>query len=459
MKNPLLAPELRRFLSEGDLPSIREFCTGSHPGDVADFLSALAPEEIWQILIELDPDLRVEIFSNLDDDLQLEIAETLGREELARLIADMSPDDRVDLFKQIPEDRREKIMPALAQAEREDIRRLASYPEGSAGAAMTSDYAVLPPHITVAEALARLRREAPDKETIYYCYVVDDHRRLIGFVSLKDLILAAPATRIADIMYPEVIFARVTDDQEEAARKIQKYDLLALPVVNGNDALVGIITHDDAFDIITQEQTEDMEKLMAITGSHAAGVYLRTPVAVHVKNRIGWLIILALLGLVSGYIVQSFEGLLMQFAILATFMPMLADTGGNAGSQSATLVIRALALEEINYRDVLRVVWKEFRVALPLALMLAALAYGRVILFGNHTSIPSGFSLTSVGAAVAVALGLQVATSTLIGAVLPLGAARLKQDPALVASPALTTIVDITGLMIYFFTAKWMLGI
>ena len=257
----------------------------------------------------------------------------------------------------------------------------------------------------------------------------------------------------------DLIYALVSDDQEEAAQKIAKYDLIALPVVNDNNVLLGIITHDDAIDIINQEHTEDMEKFMAITGSHETGTYLRTSSWGHFKNRCVWLVALAAMGLISGYIVQNFEGLLLQFAILATFMPMLADTGGNTGSQSATLVVRALALREISPGDIIRVLRKELEVGLPMAILLAGLAFGRVVLFAGGSSKPEGYALSSIGLAIGAALGLQVLTSTLIGALLPLAAAKLKFDPAVVASPALTTIVDITGLFIYFTTAKLLLGI
>ncbi len=459
MKNPLLVPELRDLLSKKDIKGLREFCASSHPATVAEFLGGLTPEEVWHVLTALEPRLQAEIFGHLDEDLQVSLAEALKRQDLAGIVTHMSSDERVDLLKRLPEDKQERLLPVLAQAEREDIRRLSSYAEGTAGAVMTSDYATLSPEQTAFEAIAKLRREAPDKETIYYSYVLDFSRRLIGHVSLKDLILARPEKRVEEIMHRDIIFAHVTDDQEDAAQKIAKYDLIALPVVNGNNVLVGIITHDDAIDIIHQEHTEDMEKFMAITGSHETGTYLRTSSWGHFKNRCVWLVALAALGLVSGYIVESFEGLLLQFAILATFMPMLADTGGNTGSQSATLVVRALALMEISTRDILRVLWKEFKVGLPLALLLAGLAFGRVVLFAEGSGRPAGHSLSSIGAAIGAALGLQVVTATLIGALLPLAAAKLKFDPAVVASPALTTIVDITGLFIYFTTARLLLGI
>jgi magnesium transporter len=457
-KNPLLIPELREMLAAGNSQALRDFCEATHPAAVAELISALSAAETWAVLGHVDLPLRAEIFSHLDDDLMVEMIETLRRDEIARLLTEMPHDERADLFKRLPEERREAVLPALAQAEREDIRRLTAYREGTAGAAMTSDYATLSQQLTVSQAIERLREVAPDKETIYYAYVVDEHRKLLGFVSLKDLILARREFRVGDIMHRDVIFARVEDDQEEAARKIQKYDLIALPVLNGNDALVGIITHDDAIDIITQEHTEDMEKFMAIAGSHEEAMYMKTPAWGHFKNRSPWVIALAILGLVSGFIVQSFEGLLLQFAILAAFMPMLADTGGNTGSQSATLVVRALALREISPRDIFRILAKEFQVGILLALLLGIIAYGRVILLGIGSTLPKQYSLSAIGLTIALALGLQVVTSTMIGALLPLAAARAKFDPAVVASPALTTLVDITGLLIFFSTAKWLLG-
>jgi magnesium transporter len=459
MKNLFLLPELRELIENKDTETLKEFCESSHPAEVADFISALEPHEIWQILLLIKSDIRIEIFGHLAEDIQLDISEKLNRKELSLLITDLPPDDRVDLFKKMSEEMQKSLLPALAQAERDDIRRLASYPEGTAGSVMTSEYATLFPNQTVAEAIEKLRLEAPNKETIYYAYIIDEQRRLIGFVSLKDLILAKPSEIVRDIMHGDVIFETVDDDQEDATRKIQKYDLIALPVVNSQNILVGIITHDDAIDIITQEHTEDMEKLMAITGSHEAGVYLRTSSWIHFKNRAYWIVGLAALGLVSGIIIHSFEATLMQLMVLALYMPMVADTGGNTGSQSATVVVRALALKEITPKDFLKVIFKEFKISMLLALILGLLSWLKVMFLSQGSVIPAGFTLSKIGFAIGVALTLQVISSTIIGAVLPLFAAKLKFDPAIVASPALTTIVDITGLVIYFSMAKLILGI
>ena len=321
-KNPLLVPELLEMLQTGDSKSLRDFCESGHPAIIAEMISALSSEDAWKVLLNAESILRAEIFSHLDIDIQVEIVGMLNRRETASLLSDMYADDRADLFKQLPEELRENVLPALAQAEREDIRRLSAYSEGTAGAVMTSEYVALHPNLSASQAIDRLREVAPDKETIYYAYVVDEYRKLLGQVSLRDLILARRETPVGNIMNEDVVFARVGDDQEEVARKIRQLDLIALPVINGGDALVGIVTHDDAMDILSQEQTEDMEKLMAIVGSHEDAVYMKTSAWRHFKNRYPWVIALAFLGLVSGFIVQNFEGLLMQFTILAAFISL-----------------------------------------------------------------------------------------------------------------------------------------
>jgi magnesium transporter len=459
MKNPLLVPEIRGWIATENHDAIREMCEELHPTDVAEFLSALEPEEILTVLFLQDGRLRAVIFSHLEDELQAELTGMLSREQLSQLLTDMPNDDRVDLLKRLPEDLSERILPALAAAEREDIRRLASYPERTVGAAMTSDYATLSEDLTVQQAIDRLRQVAPDRETIYYSYVVDADRKLIGLVSLRDLILARAKRKVADIMQTAVISANAEDDQEEAAQKIRKYALIALPVVDNEGRLVGIVTHDDAADIIEQEHQEDVEKLMAIAGGHSELSYTKKGAMRHFRDRAAWVVGLAILGFVSGAIVASYEDLLIEFAILATFMPMLADTGGNTGSQSATLVVRALAVKEIFTKDLLRVVWKELRVALMMGAVLAGVAVSRVFLFGSDTNMPAGTSLALVSLAVGLALALQVITSMILGAVTPIAAARLKLDPAVVASPMLTTLVDITGLLIFFSISKAILGV
>lgn len=459
MKNLLLYPEIKELIENEDWQTFKEICDELHPAEIAELISVAEPQEVWKFLESLDLTKRTEIFIHLDLALQTEIAELLDRKKLAELLTEMPADDRVDLFKKFPKEKQELILPALAQAEREDIRRLASYPERSAGSIMTSEYVSIPDDITVAEAINKIRLEAPQKETIYYSYIINNKRQLTGFVSIADLIMANPNSLIKDIKHEDIIYATVDEDQESAARKIQMYDLIALPVVDNNNILVGIITHDDALDVITQEHTEDMEKFMAITGSHESRVYLKTSSLVHFKNRSTWVISLAALGLVSGMIIHNFEETLSKLMILALYMPMVADTGGNTGSQAATVVVRALALREISFSDLIKVLWKEFKISILLSLALGILSFIKVIYLSSDSEIPMGFSLQKIAFVISIALSLQVITSTLIGAFLPLLANKLKFDPAVVASPALTTIVDITGLLIYFTTAKLLLGI
>jgi len=451
-------PEIEQVLASKDPVLFRRLSAAAHPAGIAGGLERWSnPREIWQILEHAPLAQRAEIFSHLHEDTQLEIVEAMPRLALAGLMMEMSPDDRADLFKQLPESVQEAVLPSMAQAEREDIRRLASYDEGTVGAVMTSDYASLEPCFTAGQALAYLRRAAPDRETIYTAYVVDERRRLVGYVTLKNLILASSAVLVKEIMQRDFIYALVDEDQEAAARRLQKYDLIAMPVVDGQGVLVGILTHDDAFDVLEQEQQEDLEKLFAIGGSHEANVYLRKSAWEHFRGRLPWVLGLAALGLLSGQIVQQAQALLVAIPLLTVFMPMLAATGGNTGSQSTTLVIRALAVHEIGPRDLWRVLWKELRVGLLLSVILAGTAYLRVMLQGNDGAWP-GWVLVRLGGTVALALALQVVSSTLLGALLPLCAARFRWDPAVVASPALTTLVDITGLLIYFGVAMVMLG-
>ena len=453
MKNPLLVPELREMLAKGETSALKNFCEETHPETIAEMLSGLETSEIWSILKLLTVPLRAEIITHFDFDIQVELVTGQNRKDMAQLIEEMPPDDRADLVQRLDENVRDEILPLIAKAEREDIRKLLEYKEGTAGAVMSTEYAALKPSITIAEAIENLRAQAAGRETIYYVYVVDDDRRLIGFVSLKDLIIAKPSLKVSEIMHKDIISINVNEDQEEAARKIQKYDLIAIPVVDEKNALVGIITHDDALDIITQEQTEDMEKFMAISGSHEIGDYLKMSPLEHFRKRVFWIIALTFMGFISGAVIHRFEATLMSMMILAFYMPMLADTGGNTGSQAATLVVRALALKQICSRDFVRIVLKELLVGFLLAGTLWLIVFLRVIIMSSSVSLPSGHSLAKVASVIASALGIQIVSSTIIGAMLPLAAKALKFDPAVVASPAITTVVDITGLIIYFSVA------
>ena len=446
------------YLLSNNQQELIKFCNETPAPEIAEIISKLEPEQIHDILnLITNHELKVEIFTYLPIEHQIEIAKIMEKWEIAEIISNMSHDDRVDLYKKMPDDMKEVLTRYLAQAEREDIIKLSSYQEGTAGAVMTSDYATLTPNLTITEAIETLRKEAPDKETIYYAYIVDENRKLIGFVSLKDLIISPSYLKVADIMEKDVVSVNVNDDQEDVAKKIEKFDLIAIPVVDDNNVLLGIVTHDDAFDIIRQEQTEDVEKLMGITGEHEVGVYLKTSSWTHFKNRVTWIIILAFLGTITGAVVHKFEKVLQKLTILAIYMPMLADTGGNTGSQSATVVIRALALGEISYKDVPKVILKELKISILLAIVLAIFVFFRAYFFTPTASLPQYLTVTNIAIAISLALGIQTVTATLIGALLPLIVAKFDLDPAIIASPALTTIVDMTGLLIYFTIAQTLL--
>ena len=451
--------QLRESLSNSDAADLKRFCSSRHLEIVADLLAMLSPGEAWNILLLLEKQLRAELFSHLDEDMQMRIGKKRDPQVLAEIVAEMPHDDRVDFLKRLPAKRRNAILPILAQAERDDIYALTAHEEGAAGAIMTTEYATLTPGLTAKDAITTLRHEAPDKETIYYCYIVAPDRRLLGFTSLKDLILADPKSVVGDLMHKASIFCWVDDDQEDAARKIAKYDLLALPVLDRDDRLVGIITYDDALDVIQDENTEDVERFMGISGAHEAGSYMGTSPWGHFKKRIGWLLGLAAMGIASGMILHHYENLLDSLVLLAIYIPMMTDSGGNAGSQSASMIIRALALGEIGPRDFWRVFSKELMTALLLALVLGAFGFAKVYFMSQGSTVPDGMSLSMIAICIAVALTIQIMSSTLFGAILPMAATVLRLDPAAVASPAITTVVDISGMLIYFGSVKLILGL
>ncbi len=383
MRNPLLVPDLRELIQSGEVAALREFIADQHPGRTAELIEDLEAEDGDSLFRILQPRDRADVLSYLTTESQNRIVESMPPQQAAELLHHMSHDERADLVNRLDEEFVDVVLPHLAQAERDDIRRLASYEPGTAGAVMTTDYVTLPAHITVREALERLRHEAPDRETIYYCYVVDHNRRLIGFVSLKNLILARRSALIEDIMQRDVIFARLDDDQETAARQIDKYDLLALPIVDSTGRLVGIITHDDAMDILRQEQTEDILKFGGVSPDPEADTnpYWQSTVIDVVRRRIKWLLMLFVAENLTYPVVKYYKFMTndTHFPALEFFIPLMLGTGGNAGSQTVGTIIRGMALGEIKGRDAWRVLVREWLIGLCLGLMLgmAGLLYAR----------------------------------------------------------------------------------
>ena len=373
------------------------------------------------------------------------------------LINVMAPDDRADLFQRLDEDDQQELLPLLEKEERDDLNQLLAYKEDTAGSIMTTDFAVVEEHWTAKQALLSIRLQAPEVETIYYLYVVDIQEKLKGTLSLRDLVMAPPRQEVSEIMSDQPIAVKALDDQENVAKAIAKYDLLAIPVVDEKGVLVGIITHDDALDIIQEEQTEDIEKFMGFTGAQEEDTYLSEPIWNNYKRRIFWVIGLACLSQVSGLIIRSEAPLLQEFIILTTFMTMLVSTGGNVGSQSATVVIRGLALDQIRLKDAWRIILKELGNGVLLAVTLGMFSFAIVLIIIHGTHLPQGASPSLIAICVSLAMVIQIVTASFIGVALPLVAQTFKIDPALVASPALATLVDICGLFIYFHIAHLVL--
>lgn len=428
-----------------DEARFKELCETAHPAEVAEGLGEVDSERVAELLRVLEPTKRAEVFSNLNADKQADLVELLNKNELAVVLQKMPPDERADVFNFLSDEMREDVLPLLARAEREDILRLGSYEEGTAGAVMTSDYATLDPKLTIREAIDRLRLEAPRRETIYNAYVIDSQRRLIGVVSLRDLILASPSKRVEEIMKTDVIFARVTDSQEEVAKKFSKYDLLALPIVNGGDALVGIVTVDDVLDVTEEEATTDFQ----LMGSSApigvsvkeAGLFLLF------KKRIPWLLVLVFMNVLSGAGIALFQDVIGQVVTLVLFLPLILGSGGNAGSQSATLMVRALATGDVRLRDWFELLGREILVAFALGFVMA-------IAVSSFGFFRAGREVTMV---VAIAMIAVVMFGSLMGMLLPFIFTRFKMDPATASAPLITSLTDVAGVIIYFSIAKWYL--
>ena len=446
MRHPLLVPDLRELIRDGEAAVLCDFFAEHHPRRLAEIIEDLETDDGDALFRMLPPRERADVFSYLDEKRQLRLVMAVPPKETAELLHLMSHDERADLVNRLGEDVVDPVLPFLAQAEREDIRRLASYEPGTAGAVMTTDYVTLPPHITVREALELIRHEAPDRETIYYCYVVDHTRRLIGFVSLKKLILSRRSAVIEEIMQHDVIFGRVNEDQEAVARQIDKYDLIAIPVVDASDMLVGIITHDDAMDILRQEQTEDMLAFGGVSRDADANeeTYWQGKLVEGVRRRIGWLLFLFLAGTLTKYVSHFFKGVQVAIPDLVDFIPLMIGTGGNAGSQTVGTIIRGVALGEIQGSQTFRVLLREWLTGLLLGIVLGSLGF--LYTWFLHGS-------PAFAAVIGLAILFICMWANSVGAIVPLMAKRFGIDPAVVSAPLISTLVDATGLVIFYTVA------
>ncbi|MFL5786370.1 MAG: magnesium transporter [Bacteriovoracaceae bacterium] len=427
--------------------------------DVAEFLADKPLPEILAHLRQLDLEDQGRIFSDFGHDLQLDIFRNMEKHERARIMGHMFSDVRADLYQELSKEEQIELLPYLDKKVREDVIILSAYDPETAGGIMITDFATIFADMSAAEAMAKIRKDAPSKEMIFYIYVVDHAMVMQGFVTLKDLVMSEPNTKVTELLTEHFVSAEVNEDRESVAQKIEKYDLAACPVLNSLNQLVGIVSHEAAIDIIQKENTQDLEMIMGIMPSEDDASYMMTSSFHHFKKRVVWLVSLAAIGIISGMIINEYQGVLESFIILAMYMPMMAATGGNTGSQAATVVIRALSLGEIEDKDWLKIIFKEMKISFMLSVCVAALTYLKISFLSFQSLLPKGFTMSYIGITIAIAIAVQVVTSALIGAGLPLIVRRLGGDPAVVASPAITTIVDITGLLIYFTTASLTLGI
>lgn len=442
----LLFPDLRVTLDANDDEGLRAFCEALHPAVVAEVIDELEPAELWRVLVSCNPELQAEIFGFFEPHLQISIVDVADRKRLSRLIEEMAPDDRVDVLEMLDEEKVESLLPLMAQAERADIRKLLSYPDGSAGSIMTTEYASLPEEMTVSQALDELRIQSPDSETIYYIYILDEGRRLDGIVSLRELIQAKRAATLSEIMHRDVISVRVDDDEEFVARELAKYDFLAIPVVDNLHRLVGIVTLDDALDVLEEEATEDAQMQAAIQPLDES--YMTTPFFVLAQKRGVWLVILLAAAFLTAWVMQGYEELQKSYVWMVWFVPLVLASGGNAGSQSATLIIREMATSDMNSRDKYFILMRELRMAMTLGAGLMALSFAVAICM---VPLPEAIVVSAT-------VLMMVIFGTFAGAILPIMFKRLGMDPALMSNPLIAALVDVLGVVIYFNTALALLG-
>lgn len=419
--------------------------------DIAEYLEEMPKAERNRIFRILPKSIAADVFSYLDIELQQDMITSMSDMEAADLIDNLYADDAADLMEEMPANVVKKLLASASPETRRDINHLLKYPEDSAGSIMTVEFVDLKESLTVAQAIERIRRVGIDKETINVCYVLDNNRKLLGTVALRYLLLSNPEEVIGNIMHENVVTINTLDDQEEVARTFQKYDFTAMPVVDSEGRLVGIITVDDVVDIMEQEATEDIEMMAAITPTDKS--YMRTGIWETYKKRIPWLLLLMISATFTGKIIQHYEEAIATagYLVLTSFIPMLMDTGGNCGSQASVSIIRSLSLDELEFRDLFRVSFKEMRVALLCGITLAVANLVKLLLIDRVT--------LSVAAVVCLTLVITVFAAKIVGASLPMLARKAGFDPAVMASPFITTIVDALSLMIYFQIATAMLGL
>lgn len=436
------------LLSQNNYKELKALLRESNEADVAECLNELEKEDLAIVFRLLNKDEAADIFARMDDGSQEMLVELMSDSELASIISKLYVDDAADLIEELPANLVTKVLKNTSATKRKTINEILKYPEDSAGSIMTTEYVDLHKNDTVKDAFDRIRKIGLKKETVYTCYVIDSDRHLLGVTTVKDLLMEDYETKLVDVMEENVITVSTTEDKEEVSKMFDKYDFLALPVIDSENRLVGIVTIDDAFDVMSEESEEDFEKMAAMAPSE--DVYLKEPIFRQYKNRIVWLLILMLSSIVTGKIITNYESAFASVPLLVSFIPMIMDTGGNCGSQASTMIIRALATDEIETRDVLKAWWKEIRIALLVGVTLGIVNGARIALQYHDLSL---------ALVIAITLMFTACIAKSLGCLLPIGAKALKLDPAYMASPMITTIVDACSLAIYFNIALVLMNI
>ena len=448
---------LVKMLEDKKYVTLRDILLTMYPSDIAAIFSNLEEKQIPLMFRLLSKEQAAETFVEMEPDAQELLIKGFSDNELKEVLDELYVDDAADIVEEMPANVVKRILDHADPEMRKSINQILRYPEDSAGSIMTTEYVALWPNMTVEEAILSIRRQGVDKETIYTCYVTAPDRTLLGLISVKDLLLAQDdETKLTDMMLTNIISVTTHTDQEAVARTLSKYNFLALPVVDGENRMVGIVTFDDAMDVLIEEATEDMERMSGMLPSEKP--YLKSSPLELFKNRFPWLTLLMVSSTFTGLIITSFEDALAKVVALTAFIPMLMGTGGNSGSQSSVTVIRSLSLGELKFRDIGAVLWKELSTSLMCGIALGIVCFGKIWLI-DHLLFANPDITLMVDLVVSLALVLTVVIAKIVGGLLPLAAKALGADPAVMASPFITTIVDAVSLLVYFMFAKMLLGV
>lgn len=446
--------KIMAFLEESAYFKARDLLLNYNAVDIADMLEDmledLGVEKVVIIFRMLPKDVSVDVFSCLPGEDQVNLVQAITDREISYIIKEMNFDDKIDVLEELPANIVDKILEKTPREERRLINEFLNYPEDCAGSLMTPEYISLQDTMTVAEAMAYIKKEAVDSETVYTCYVKHGGRKLEGVISLRALVIADDDAVVGDLMETDYVYLNVYDDQEEVADAFKKYGFLAIPVVDNEHRLVGIITVDDIMGIIEEETTEDIERMGGVMGE-SDKEYLDMGVFRHVKNRLPWLLFMTVTLMITGSLITQFEAVLSQVIVLVAYLPLLMGTGGNTGTQAATLIIRGLSVDEIDLRDTGKVLWKELRVSIILGIVLSVFNFAKIALIDHQSPM--------IGLTVAIAMIIVVMFAKLLGGMLPMGAKKIGVDPALMATPMISSITDMVSSVIFLLTASIVLGI